>query len=355
MVSIITPVYNGEKFLSQTIDSVLAQDYENWELVVVDDGSIDNTAQIVKAYPNARIRYQYQVNRGQAAALNHGLRLASGEYITTLDADDWYPPNSLSARIEVLKQHPDSGVVYGDGMYCDAAGKPMLRFSEQMPSGSQGDVYDLLIVSPFYGTGAGIIVRRSVFETHGITYDERIDWCQDWDIYIRVAEKVHFCFSPDISINYRIHYGGMTQTMPGGRRLESLIRLRYKVLQSERFSQTNSDHKAAFFYDFLVRDLHNRLDDQEKIFSHPRFTQLPLNQQSRLIRLSAVNYLLAAEKNEFVKKWLSKAWQVSRRDKKSMLAMILVNIHPGLAKKIIGKWHHAHNATSPKSPMELGA
>lgn len=207
-VSVIMPAYNAEQYIVQAIDSVLKQDYSNWELIVVDDGSTDNTENIVKSFNDERIRYNYQENLGQASALNRGLDLVEGEYITTLDADDFLPSNSLSSRATFLDQHNQFGVVYGDGYYCDEAGEVLLRFTDHMPTGVVGDVYDELIVSPFYGTGASVMERREVLNQHRLRYDESIVWCQDWDFYIRLAEITHFGFVETITIRYRLHSGG---------------------------------------------------------------------------------------------------------------------------------------------------
>ena len=110
LVSVLMPAYDGEAYIQQAIESVIAQTYPNWELIVVDDGSTDNTAGIVATYEDPRIRYTYQENRGQAAALNRGLDLAQGEYVTTLDTDDWFTPNSLLDRARFLDDHPEYGV-----------------------------------------------------------------------------------------------------------------------------------------------------------------------------------------------------------------------------------------------------
>lgn len=353
LVSILTPVFNGEKYLRQAIRSVLEQDYDSWELIVVDDGSTDDTAQIVAEFNDPRIRYIYQENRGQTASLNRGLELAQGEYITTLDADDWLPANSLSARCQVFDENPELGVVYGDGMYRAGDGQEMLRFSEQMPAGISGDVYDTLIVSPFYGTGASVMQRRKILDQYDIRYDELIAWCQDWDIYIRLAEKTSFGFTSESTINYRIHSGGMTVTMPGGRRLESLIRLRKKVLASKRFEQVANEQKAAYFYDYLLHDLHGRIADQAEVFESHQFTALPASQKSRLLRLTAIDYLLKNEHMAVAKKWLWAAWQRSPVDPKSFIAYLIAAIHPVLAQKVLGRWHAAHNQASLKSPFEL--
>src|SRR5258707_9363446 len=122
LVSVLMPVFNGEVFIAEAIGSVLDQTYPHWELVVVDDGSTDSTAKIVREIGDTRIRYVYQRNRGQAAALNQGLRVACGEFVTTVYADDCLTPNSLADRVAYLEQNGDDGAVYGDGFYCDAKG-----------------------------------------------------------------------------------------------------------------------------------------------------------------------------------------------------------------------------------------
>lgn len=353
LVSILMPVYNGEQYLRQAIDSALGQSYPRWELVVVDDGSSDGTAAIVQSYADRRVRYSYQENRGQAAALNRGLELAQGEFVTTLDADDWLDPDSLRDRVACLSDHPELGVAYGDGMYCNAAGETVLRFTEHMPSGVAGDVYDTLIVSPFYGTGAAVLVRRQVIEQFQVYYDDAIVWCQDWDFYIRLAEKAHFGFVPSIAIFYRLHSAGMTLTMPTGRRLESLLRLRFKVLAAPRFMQVSEAQKAAFFYDFLIKDLHGRVAEQERVFASPAFRALPPRQAARLLRLTAISYLLEMEQIPSVKKWLGAAWSRAPFDPKTALAAGLCTLSPSLAQKVVRRWQRARGQGDQSSPFEM--
>lgn len=353
LVSIIMPVYNGEQYLRQAIDSALAQNYPLWELVVVDDGSSDSTAAIVQSYADERIRYAYQRNRGQAAALNRGLELAQGEFVTTLDADDWLAADSVQDRVACLKAHAEFGVAYGDGHYCNADGESVLRFTEHMPSGKQGDVYDTLIVSPFYGTGAAVLVRRQVMDQFQIHYDEAIDWCQDWDIYIRLAEKTQYGFASTITVFYRLHSSGMTQTMPTGRRLESLLRLRFKVLASPRFLSVSEAQKAAFFYDFLIKDLHGRVAEQKRVFGSPAFQSLSSRQASWLLRLTAISYLLEMKQIDNVKQWLGAAWARAPFDPKNALAALLTYLSPTLAQKVVRKWQRSHGQGEHASPFKL--
>ena len=106
LVSIITPCYNGAKYISETIDSVLAQTYENWEMIIIDDGSKDNSAEIVRSYmeKDGRIKFLQQANAGSAAARNNGIRSAEGQYIALLDADDLWEPEFLAEQTAFMTE-----------------------------------------------------------------------------------------------------------------------------------------------------------------------------------------------------------------------------------------------------------
>lgn len=106
LVSIITPCYNGARYISETIEAVIAQTYENWEMLIVDDGSKDESAEIVKSYEqkDSRIHYIYQQNAGSAAARNNGIHQANGQYIALLDADDLWYPDFLEKQIAFMKE-----------------------------------------------------------------------------------------------------------------------------------------------------------------------------------------------------------------------------------------------------------
>jgi glycosyltransferase involved in cell wall biosynthesis len=353
LISVVMPVYNGETYLTTAIESLLAQEYALWELVVIDDGSIDGTARIVQGYTDPRLRYHYQTNRGQAAALNTGLSLARGEFVTTLDADDWYPADSLQARVALLVARPECGACYGDGSYCYADGRPFLKFTEQMPAGVDGDVYDTLVVSPFYGTGAAVLIRRAALAAHDITYDEAIVWCQDWDFYIRLAAHAHFAFTPTNTIFYRMHEAGMTRAMPQGRRLESLIRVRHKVLASPRFAQTPEEQRSAFFYDFLIQDLQGRVADQAAVFAGRPFQSLSRAEQSRLMRIAATRYLLQGVHLDVARRWLRQAWRQAPTDKKTAVVALLATVNGRLARKVVATWQNQRQDDTQASPFDL--
>ncbi len=127
LASIITPCYNGAKYISQTIDSVLAQTYENWEMIIIDDGSKDNSEEIVRAYmeKDSRIKFLQQANAGSAAARNNGIRSAEGQYIALLDADDLWEPEFLESQIAFMKEKGAS-CVYSSYRCIDENSKEIL-------------------------------------------------------------------------------------------------------------------------------------------------------------------------------------------------------------------------------------
>ena len=340
LVSVIMPAYNGEKYIEKAIESVLAQTYSNWELIVVDDGSTDDTASIIKCYKDPRIIYVYQENRGQAAALNHGLNVAHGDYITTLDTDDWFTVNSIGDRVNFLDDEQKYGVVYGNGIYCDIDGKRLMRFSENRIGNVSEDVYDILISTPFFGTGGNVMVRRDVFQNYQIRYDESIIWCQDYDLYIRIAEHVAFGVIDTDTIWYRLHEANMTMSLPKDRRLQSFIRMKYKVLASPRFLRVPTNSRVEFFYQLLVYDLCNRLDDQMIVIRSNQFCLLPRKEQATLLRRVANCYLLKGENIVFAKGLLRTAWSLQPLNPKTVTILFLAFLSPRLAQSIISQWQH---------------
>lgn len=128
LVSIITPLYNGERFVAQTIESVLAQTYKNWEMIIINDGSKDNSEEIAKAYSakDGRIKVFSQENAGSAAARNNGIRRAEGRYIALLDADDLWDANFLESQLNLMKE-TGAELVYASHRRIDENGKECLR------------------------------------------------------------------------------------------------------------------------------------------------------------------------------------------------------------------------------------
>ncbi|MBX3010684.1 MAG: glycosyltransferase family 2 protein [Caldilineaceae bacterium] len=174
-ISVIIPVYNGEAFLAEAITSVLAQSYQPREVIVVDDGSTDQTAQVARQF-GSQIRYLYRPNGGPAAARNTGLTQARGEFVGFLDADDLWPTTSLARRLQSLQENPTAGVALGTVQILlatpNATGK--IHFAPwQQPR-------PMLLLQC-------ALVHRSVFSQIG-TFDESYLYAEDVDWFMRVRE-----------------------------------------------------------------------------------------------------------------------------------------------------------------------
>lgn len=341
LVSVIMPAYNGERFIQQAIESMLAQTYSDWELIIIDDGSTDSTAQIVSSFQDQRLVYVYQENRGQAAALNRGLDVARGEYITTLDVDDWYVPNSLQDRVVFLDQHPNCDVVYGDGVFCDADGNKLQYFSEMRLGNVTGDVFDVLISNSFYGTGASVMIRAQALQKHGIRYDESIVWCQDYDIYLRLAEKCQFGYVDSLTVWYRLHNANMTMTMPAGHKRESLVRTKFKALDSPRFESVQEIYRYSFFCYLLIYDLDNHIEEQFALLEHREFLRLPRQDRAKLIRLLASGYLAIPKRLDEVRLLLMRSLRLNPLDLKTFFLVFLAYYRGGPVAPVFHYWQAA--------------
>lgn len=183
LVSIIIPAYNAEKYVGRAIKSALAQTYKDIEIIVVDDGSTDGTAQIVKSFQDARVRYIYQQNQNVGAARNHGIRESRGVYITFLDADDEYLPEKVAKEVEFLQKNPQCGAVYCDTLQYFSE-KPEVLYMRK-GAHPEGDIFpDLLhfsVINP-----NTFMAPKEVLEKVGM-FDERPNFPEDWELWLRMA------------------------------------------------------------------------------------------------------------------------------------------------------------------------
>ena len=184
-VSIIITTYNRSALLRLAVESVLAQTYPAIEIIVVDDGSTDDTETIIKQYAQ-RVIYIKQTNQGVSAARNAGFRASSGEYINFLDDDDLFVPIKIERQVQMFETHPDIGLVHCRYYYTDEKGEPIDKVGP-LP---EGEVLKKLICGCFLWLGAPLI-RRSL-EQVGLFDEETWSACEDWDLWLRIAERYPF-------------------------------------------------------------------------------------------------------------------------------------------------------------------
>lgn len=195
-VSVIIPVYNGERFLAGALENVFAQNYHPLEVIVVDDGSTDDSATLAATY-GAQIRYTYQPNAGPAAARNTGLALATGELITFLDVDDRWPPGKLQAQLQYLLQNPALHLVWG---YTQT-----MRLVAERPS--EPDLIAPPSLLPLVGS---ILFRKEVLLAAGV-FDPQLRMSEDVDWFMRIREaNVPLQVVSAVALFYRLHETNMT-------------------------------------------------------------------------------------------------------------------------------------------------
>lgn len=201
LVSVIIPAYNAARFIGAAIDSVFAQSYPAVELIVVDDGSTDQTAEVVGGYGD-RVRYVYQQNARQAAARNRGLREARGELIAFLDADDVWLPEKLVKQVALLDVEPHAGLIFCGMRLVDSEGRVLKDSGADLGLDPVADI--LLGRMRGGGIGSTALVPRKVIEEVG-DFDSSLPPCEDTDLLWRIAARYPIRRVDEALVLYRQH------------------------------------------------------------------------------------------------------------------------------------------------------
>jgi|GEM_PF-653478 len=187
LVSIVMAAYNAAGYIARAIESVLIQNYRNFELIVVDDGSTDRTAEIVRGFKNEPIKYFYKENGGVSSARNYALKKVSGSFVVILDSDDMITPDFIARHLMVFEEHPETDLVYCDDCFIDDNDKPIRVMNRPEYSDQKA------IVSALFHYGWAVLpfrtcIRKSVFDKIGL-YDERLIMSEDYDMLRRFVSQ----------------------------------------------------------------------------------------------------------------------------------------------------------------------
>lgn len=234
-VSVIIPSYNHGHFISEAIDSVLAQTYPHHEIIVVDDGSTDGTSEVVARCPN--VRYVWQRNRGLPAARNRGIQESRGQYVVFLDADDRLLPKHFDLSLNAFLLHPEVGWVCGDCRFIGTVPQWWKgHFCEPMP-----DHFGSLLSLSFVFVPHCVLYRRHVLISSG-GFDQRLKSCEDWEFYLRLIKQVPLYCHHEIVGEYRVTDQQMS------RRWHVMLRWSLHVLRTQRaFVRGYRPYEEAYF------------------------------------------------------------------------------------------------------------
>jgi glycosyltransferase involved in cell wall biosynthesis len=261
LVSVIIPCYNHGRYLPEAFESIWSQEYENVEIIVVDDGSTDDTKQVADKYPS--VKYVYQLNKGLSEARNTGIKNSEGQFLIFLDADDWLLPNAINTNLSYMNQFEEIAFVSGahEKIFIDT-GKIIDEFQEVT-----SNHYWHFLQGNYIGMHATVMYRRSVFNQ--FLFDTGLKACEDYDLYLKISRN-HPVFHHTTKIAaYRIHSSNMSGNIPF--MLDSVL----AVLDRQKGNLRNNSERKAF---------ENGKKTWKKyyckmLFNEARLKKLPFSQQ----------------------------------------------------------------------------
>ncbi len=279
LVSVIIPCFNHARFLQEAVESVLQQTYPNIEIIIVNDGSTDDTEQTAKSFEG--IKYFYQPNKGLSAARNAGIKEASGEFLVFLDADDWLYKDAIFTNFQYLQRNPLAAFVSGahDKVTSDK------KFISEAVWQINSDHYLHLLQGNYIGMHATVMYRRHIFDE--FLFDTNLKACEDYDLYLRIARKHPVVHHTHKLAPYRIHGNNMSSD------ISMMLDMVLQVHSRQERLLTTAEEKKAFqngrriwkeYYTELINNKKN-LEESDKSLSNSQ--DEPQNSRSKMSRLKS--------------------------------------------------------------------
>jgi len=221
-ISVIIPVNNQEKYIKECVDSVIMQNYANLEIILIDDGSTDNTFEILKGF-GEKIKYIRQENQGPAASINNGIKAAHGSLICWLGSDDMYMPNKIESQACLFQKDQSLAIIYTDYITIDSNGKELEKVQSPYPF-PENFTRSLLIRN--FINGSTVMMRRECFDKVGY-YDESLRADPDGDMWFRMLKHGYkFGHIPKPLVKYRLHSSNVSHNHDLMRNCKDKVRLK---------------------------------------------------------------------------------------------------------------------------------
>lgn len=261
-VSVIVPAFNSGPYIGRTLESVLAQTHRNIEVIVVDDGSEDDTADVVRRFAarDKRVRLIQQENQGVAAARNRAIEHSRGEWIAPLDADDlWHPRNLEKKLLRATEVSERVGIIYSGSYLIDTQDRPI---SDHVTGGPEGNVLMPLLLENFLANGSTPLIRRSCFQEG--RYDTgfhkaKAQGCEDWDFYLQVAFRHSFAIVGEPLVYYRRRPGSLSSDDAAMARSYRYMMRRHRSACA-KVAAAHLKHSSSNFHFNLAREAHRKND-----------------------------------------------------------------------------------------------
>ena len=256
-VSVIIATYNSAAYLKEAIDSVLAQEYKNFEIIIVDDGSTYNTKQLVEdlqSHNSQSIKYIYQQNRGPAPARNNGIKHADGQYIAFLDADDIWLPDKLAKQMPCFTQKPQTGFVYCDNLFVNENNRLIENYIRKIEL-LEGSIL-LELFNDFFIITSGIVLKRECFDAIGL-FDEKLLVGEDYEFFLRLAKNYQAGVIKERLFRRRVHAQSLSRkdyALDARNDINTLIVfLRNNPAFYQQHRAQGSSRIANYYFDFAYR------------------------------------------------------------------------------------------------------
>ncbi|MGK0290394.1 MAG: glycosyltransferase involved in cell wall biosynthesis [bacterium] len=259
LVSIIMPAYNASETILESIQSVLMQTYQNWELLIIDDGSSDNTYEKVLTIQDSRIKAFKEKNKGVATTRNQGIKLAQGKYIAFLDSDDFWLKNKLDYQINYFENTKDNiGLVHSNYKEFDKNGeyspKPLKHIKNLK---IEGNIYEDLVVYDFIATLTVIVTKEALNIVGG--FDENLSVAEDWDLWIRITKKFKVGYISKPLAKYRLNPTGLSKSH--NKFEKELWTVLERYLLSKNFSKEKQAQGLWLYYRYLAHRYARNFDN----------------------------------------------------------------------------------------------
>jgi len=294
-VSVLMPVFNGEAYLREAITSILRQTFSDFELLILNDGSTDTSAEIVSSFTDGRIRYMASTgNCGLVQTLNRGLDLARGTYIARMDCDDISLPRRLEYQVSFLDAHPEVGVC--GTWYREVRGtiSTIMRCAEDHSSILCGTLFNPVVGHPT------VMLRKAMLDSYQLRYDPAFPHAEDYKLWSECLKYYKFANISTVLMSYRIHSMQVTQLKLYAQ-MESSGRVRFALLREMGLDPSDEEFEVHQFISALGRPYSNT------------FSQLPMEEQLRkidswLCKLKGANAATAAYPEPAFSRILVERW-----------------------------------------------
>lgn len=279
LVSVVVPCYNHEKYVKETIESIINQTYKNIELIVIDDGSKDNSAMVIQELADRYgFTFIHRPNKGLSATLNEGIKLSKGKYFCACASDDMYMLDKIEKQVQFMESNPEYGMCYGKIIEFDETGYKKQR---EIKNAKSGWIFEDLLMFNFVMPAVTTMIKKEIYETIGL-FDETL-FIEDYDMWLRIANKYQIGFINEFLAYYRKHETNMCkQTF-------KMYQAQQKILSKWSNCSTINSAKKYWYVNWFNRlARNNKIEALKYLIFSLKYIVIDIRVLKGLIKLLAI-------------------------------------------------------------------